>query len=204
MRVHYPTGPTPKITKAIHATGPVRDTRGTVQRRPKTSEELRAMLRDWLHFGGPTCAELAMRVPMDDAIAMQRVLGALVDCVMRRILPLPAKDAAHPDGLAVLRTLPSIANPKTRPKAWAIVRAMNPPSPSSLGSASMALFYLQRLPEEPSPEQIEEAWTSILYPSGCLSMAVFRARRSGIDMGEATALLEDTVRTLVPCRASSS
>lgn len=156
-----------------------------------SKQDPRELLRAWITpFAGPECALLAASLPVGDRDGMLRVLRPLMDCVIRRILPLP--DNAY----SALRDLPSLVDPDTRTKAEAILRAQAPRSPSPLGSALMAMFHLERLATAPSHEEAVTAWTSVFYPSGPLEMAVRRIISAGASRSAVAAALRETFEEL--------
>lgn len=159
-------------------------------------EDARLELRGWVRaVAGEECASLAAMLPLDDDAARLRALAALVDCVLRRIVPLATLER-YPNVLPLVRALPPVTDSVGREQARSILRSLNSSGPSAVGSAAIALMHLARFAQAASPEDAAIAWRSIFYSSGCLYMAVYRSRRAGAEDHQIRAAFLETLQAL--------
>lgn len=165
-------------------------------REPWSEDDARRELRGWVSsVAGEECAALASTLPLDDDAARLRVLAALVDCVLRRVVPLATLER-YPNLLPLVRTLPPVTDSAGRERARSILRSLNTSGPSAVGSAALALMHLAHFAEAESPEDAATAWRSIFYSSGCLYMAVYRSRRAGAEDKQISAAFLETLGAL--------
>jgi hypothetical protein len=161
---------------------------------PFAFPEPAGVLRSWLRaFAGEGCARLVDGLPLEEQGGMVHVAASILDCVIRRILPLAG---SYAEGYPPLAALPSFVDPATRQRAVADVRAMRPPTPSALGSAAFAAYFLVRLAQAKSIEEAREAWCGIFCDSGSLHMALRRHENDGVSKEAIRSALMAAVESL--------
>lgn len=165
---------------------------------PRSANDVAADLRGWVaSVATKECAALVTALDLSEHAARVRVLAAIVDCVLRRVLPL-AKYERFPTVLPVVRALAPVTDRGGRAAARAALRGLGVQGPSAVGSASIALMHLDVFAEAASSEsdEAEQAWQSLFYASGCLYMAVWRTRRADVSREEVAVVLGQALREL--------
>jgi len=157
--------------------------------RPELSSEeaLELWLRAWV--GSDRSAALTGQLDLHDGPAMLRVAQALVDRVIRHILPLPKEYRTDPPYFAEIAALPPIVDAPSRQAVRALVAARCKSAPLNLRSALAALGDVESMALARSPEAVREAWQGLFYSPGALYMAVYRTARQGADREAIAAVL---------------